>query len=187
VYITGRTSYPSFPSTAGAYDTTYDPSGDAFVAVLDSSGNVLYATYLGGSGFDAAKSIAVDDGGLIYVTGYTFSSDFPTTQNALDRGLSGIGDAFVTVINPGGNGSADLVYSTFIGGNDPAVPPYLMPDKGYGISVDEFGMVYLTGETGSSDFPPGEASSAGSFTDIFLMKLDLPLGAYTLSLPLISR
>ena len=187
VYITGRTYSTAFPSTTGAFDTTYDPSGEAFVVVLDTSGNVIYGTYLGGSGFETGTSVAVDDGGSIYITGYTFSPDFPTTVLALDRDLSGIGDAFVTVINPNGNGLGDLLYSTFIGGNDPAVPPYLTPDKGYGITLDDLGMVYITGETGSPDFLTGGASSTTGFTDVFLMKLDLPLIVHTLNLPLVIR
>jgi hypothetical protein len=183
VYIVGSTNSASFPSTAGAFDTTYDPSGDAFVAVLDSNGNMVYGSYLGGAGYDAGRSIAVDDEGRIFVTGVTYSSNFPTSANAIDRTLTGIGDAFVAVIDPAGNGASDLLYSTYLGGGDPNVPPYLMPDRGLGISVDEFGAVYLTGETGSADFPPQTQSSPASFTDVFLMKMDLPLDGYKTYLP----
>ena len=93
----------------------------------------------------------------------------------------------MTVIEPNGNGMSDLLYSTYIGGNDPAVPPYLMPDRGLGIAVDDLGMVYLTGETGSTDFPANSESSSESFTDIFLMKLDLQLEEERIYIPIVLK
>jgi hypothetical protein len=158
--------------------------GDAFLAVLNTNGNVVYGTFLGGSGFDEGRSIAVDSMGRVYLTGYTYSSNFPTSLNSMDPTLTGIGDAFITVINPLGKGAADLFYSSFIGGNDPVFSPYLMPDRGLGIALDDVGNVYLTGETGSPDFP---TASSQSFTDAFLIKLKLELGGTKIYLPVIFR
>src|SRR3989442_783710 len=89
---------------------------DAFVTKLDAAGSALvYSTFLGGSGYDQGYGIAVDAPGNAYVTGFTASTDFPTTTGAVDTTFNGgSGDAFVTKLNP--TGSA-LVYSTFLGGS----------------------------------------------------------------------
>ena len=81
-----------FPTTAGAFQTTYGGGrrNDAFVSKLNSSGSALvYSTYLGGSGDDVGHGIAVDSSGNAYVTGYTHSSDFPTTAGAFQTTLGG--------------------------------------------------------------------------------------------------
>ncbi len=79
----GVSGYPSFPVTVGAYQTTYGGAGDVFVAkLLPSGGGLSYATYLGGSSTEAGRAIAVDSWSNAYVTGYTFSSNYPTTFNA---------------------------------------------------------------------------------------------------------
>jgi hypothetical protein len=154
-YVTGAAGQ-NFPTTAGAFQTTFGGrlafGGDAFVTKLDPSGSALvYSTYLGGSGTDVGKSIAVDAVGNAYVTGSTNLPSFPTTPDAFQRccggGFNGSG-AFFTKLNP--TGSA-LVYSTFIDGND--------FDAGLGIAVDPNGNVYITGSSNSTNFP----TTAGSF------------------------
>ncbi|MCK4614481.1 MAG: DUF2341 domain-containing protein, partial [Thermoplasmata archaeon] len=98
-YVTGYTSSSNFPTTSGAYDTTYNCGYDAFVSKLNSAGNsLLYSTFIGGSGYDEGRGIAVDTNGNVYVTGHTFSSNFPTV-NAYDSSLSGDRDAFVVKLN----------------------------------------------------------------------------------------
>ena len=154
-YVTGSAGQ-NFPTTAGAFQTTFGGrlafGGDAFVTKLDPSGSALvYSTYLGGSGTDEGKSIAVDAAGNAYVTGSTNLPSFPTTPDAFQRccggGFNGSG-AFFTKLNP--TGSA-LVYSTFIDGND--------FDAGLGIAVDPNGNAYITGSSNSTRFP----TTAGSF------------------------
>ena len=89
-YLTGRTGSADFPTTAGAFDTTDNGDGDAFVTKLDASGAALvYSSYLGGSGFggDHGYGIALDAAGSAYLTGHTISSDFPTTAGAFDTTL----------------------------------------------------------------------------------------------------
>ena len=119
---------------------------DAFVAELDASGsNLVYSTYLGGSSGEAAYGIAVDSFGHAFVTGFTFSTNFPTTANAMFKHLqctnsfSYNANAFVTEI--ASNGSA-LVYSSYFGGTN--------YDIGKGIAVDTNGFVCVTGFTASS-------------------------------------
>ena len=115
-YVTGYTYSTDFPTTPGAFDTSYNGGCDAFVAKLNPAGSGLaYATFLGGSGSDYGYGIAVDGAGNAYVTGYTGSTDFPTTPGAFDTSYNGgYCDAFVVKLNPAGSG---LVYATFLGGS----------------------------------------------------------------------
>jgi hypothetical protein len=142
-YVAGDTRSSDFPTTPEAFDTTFNGERDAFVAKLNSAGSGLtYATFLGGSDWDAGVAIAVDDSGAAYAAGWTPSSDFPTTRAAFDRTLNGNKDAFVAKLNPAGSG---LAYATFLGAPD--------WDCGYAIAVDASGAAYVAGETESSDFP----------------------------------
>jgi hypothetical protein len=146
-YITGGTSSRSFPTTPGAFQTTYQGfplnGENAFVTELNPSGSALvYSTCLGGSGSDLAYAIALDSGGDAYVTGSASSTNFPTTAGAFQTTLAGSANAFVTELNPSGSA---LVYSTYLGGR--------ARDYGTGIAVDSAGDAYLTGGTSSSNFP----------------------------------
>jgi hypothetical protein len=142
-YITGSTDSPDFPTTPGAFDTTYNGAYDVFVTKLTADGSDLaYSTYLGGSDDDDAFGIAVDGAGNAYVTGVTRSNDFPTTPNAFQSTLNGVDNTFVTKLTA--DGSA-LAYSTFLGGSN--------YDAGYSIAVDRGANAYITGFTLSNDFP----------------------------------
>ena len=102
------------PTTPGAYDTSQNGAYDVFVTKLSSDGGtLLYSTYLGGSDEDIGTGIAVDSAGNAYITGHTYSTDFPTTPGASDTTLNGGRDGFVAKLNAAGNG---LVYSTYLGG-----------------------------------------------------------------------
>lgn len=162
-YITGHTYSNDFPTTPGAFDTSYNGGGvcitvndipfdcgDAFVTKLSGDGQLVYSTYLGGSylpyvdsgGDDDGRGIAVAGDGRIFVTGFTSSWDFPTTAGAYKRVFAreeyGLNDDIIlSVLNPGGRGAADLLYSTFIGGG--------WEEQGADIVVDGAGFVYLTG------------------------------------------
>jgi hypothetical protein len=99
-YIAG-TAGPGFPTTPGAFQTTYRRGGDAFVSKLNAAGSALhYSTYLGGSGRDSGGGVAVDASGNVYVAGQSSSSDFPTTPGAFQTTFAGGtafgGDAFVS-------------------------------------------------------------------------------------------
>ena len=161
-YVTGITNSTHFP-TQNAYDASYseDDPGDVFVTKFSAAGDSLvYSTFLGGSGYENSRAVAVDGGGCAYVTGYTESSDFPS-QNAFDASYGGSDDAYVTKFSAEGNA---LVYSTFLGGWD--------LDFGTGIAVDASGCAYTTGYTRSSDFPT-ESAFDGSYNggdDVFVTK-----------------
>jgi len=161
-YVTGSTSSADFP-TASPIQGTLHGCCDAFVAMFNPAGSALvYSTYLGGSGDDGGYAIAVDSSGDAYVTGGTSSIDFPTVNpfQAINRGFCGISgcnsNAFVSKL--GATGSA-LVYSTYLGGSG--------PDRGTSIAVDGSGNAYVTGTTGSHDFPTVKPfqSTNNSFND----------------------
>lgn len=152
-YITGTTRSDDFPITDGAYQEDYQPDLDrpfsnAFVTRLNSTGDdLVFSTYLGGSGQDEAHGIALDADGNAHVTGRTYSDDFPLEMSS--RGsLGGAPDAFVTKFNAAGSG---LVYSTFLGGSG--------FDVGHGIAVDSLGNAFVAGSTNSDNFP----TTAGGF------------------------
>jgi hypothetical protein len=143
IYVTGQTKSTNFP-TAHALQSALRGPSDAFVAKLNASGALVYATYLGGSGeenFSYDGAIAADGAGNAYVTGKTGSSDFPTVH-PLQSLLHGPSDAFVVKIDATGD---TFVSSTYLGGSG--------EDEGRGIAVNGAGDVYLTGFTDSSDFP----------------------------------
>lgn len=150
-YVTGS-AISGFPTTAGAFQTTYGGgTDDAFVAKLNPAGSALvYSTYLGGKGDDGGSGIAVDSAGKAYVTGSTDGSGSFPKVNPLPRG-NGTRDAFVTELNP--TGSA-LLYSTPLGGK--------LQDFGNGIAVDSAGAAYVTGSTFSPNFP----TTPGAFQTI---------------------
>ena len=143
VYLTGSAT-PAFSTTAGAFQSASgNPGGtNAFIAKLNATGTAMaYATFLGGSGTDTGKGIAVDGQGNAYVAGSTTSDDFPTAS-ALQATRQGGQDGFVAKLTPSGTA---LVYSTYLGGS--------LDDLVKAIAVDVQGSAYLTGETYSADFP----------------------------------
>jgi len=163
-YVTGETSSTDFPTTTGAYDTSYNGgTNDVFVAKLSADGStLLYSTYLGGGSHDGGAGIVVDDAGNAYITGSSWSTNFPTTDGVLDRNLSGGRDAFVAKLNAAGN---ELLYSTYLGGNS--------WDYGKCITVDDASSAYVGGFThGSFPVTAGAAqTSFGGSGDGFAVKL----------------
>jgi hypothetical protein len=142
-YLTGMTDSTDFPVTPGAFDTTLNDSFDAFVVKLDAAGQLVYATYLGGTMLDQGSKIAVDTAGNAYIAGYTYSTDFPVSPDAYDPDYNGGNiDAFVSKLNSEGS---HLLYSTYLGGT--------ADDYGGGITVDGQGNAYMTGYTESFNFP----------------------------------
>jgi len=175
-YVTGSTSSPNFPATAGAYQRSFaggPGDGDAFAAKLNGAGAALvYATYLGGSDEDEGLGVALDAAGDAYITGRTASATFPTqspVQGTFGGGTCGdspCADAFVTALNPAGSG---LLYSTYLGGGG--------DDEGAGIALDPGGAVYVTGAV-SSSFPfattnsaPSKSNTDSGTTSAFVVKL----------------
>jgi hypothetical protein len=177
-YVAGYTPSSNFPITAGAADTNFGGALEGFVSKLDPSGSALdYSTFLGGASDDSSWGLALDASANAYVTGSTKSSDFPTTADALDSGLDGSDDAFVSKIVADGSAFA---YSTYLGGSS--------ADGGFAIAVDPDGGAEVGGVTFSTDFPTTagafDTSFNGSTTrDAFVARLDaagssLPYSTY---------
>lgn len=154
IYITGSTDSTDFPTTSGANDTLGDGTtsfSDAFAVKLFADGSALhYSTYISGSSWDTANSVAVDNTGHAYITGITYSSDFPTTTGARDRTLTGATDAFVTKISKDGS---YLNYSTYMSLS-------FSTDDSHSIVLDDGDNAYITGNY-----------YTGGFMAIMVMKL----------------
>ncbi|MBZ5513496.1 MAG: choice-of-anchor D domain-containing protein [Acidobacteriia bacterium] len=171
VYVAGHTASTDFPKVSALYDTLNGP-GDVFVTKMKADGTPpIYSTYLGGSYDDYGSGIAVDSTGNAYVTGYTYSTNFPTTPGAFQEtagGSADVSDAFVTKLNPLGSA---LVYSSYLGGTS--------SDEAYGIALDSVRSAYIVGSTQSTNFPttnPMQGSNAG-LEDAFVTKVRFDGGA----------
>ncbi|HEX9793113.1 MAG TPA: SBBP repeat-containing protein [Planctomycetota bacterium] len=142
VVVAGSTLSADFPTTAGAFDTTYNGFMDAFVAKLDATGSSLLAsTFLGGSDLDEARSLRIGPTGAVTVGGWTASTGFPTTAGALLTALQGGSDGFVTLVDS----FLSIGYSTYLGGSD--------DDNVLALDVDAAGRTTVAGFTDSADFP----------------------------------
>jgi predicted outer membrane repeat protein len=163
-YITGYTISPNFPTTPGAYDTTYNSIGDVFLLKLNSTGSALiYSTYIGGSGYEMGNDVVVDGDGYAYVCGTTDSANFPKTAGAFDESYNNWEDGFVLKMNQSGSA---LAYSTFLGGAH--------DDFAFGICLDSLGNAFITGATDSDNFPvtPGAYDINWILMEAFVAKLN---------------
>ncbi|MCC7429489.1 SBBP repeat-containing protein, partial [bacterium] len=166
--ITGYTTSGSFPMVAGSFDTTIGGVVDIFLTKLNPTATALnYSTFLGGNSAETSYGLTSDTNDFAYLTGYTASTDFPTTANAYDLTYNGDGstiDAFVTKINPTGNA---LSFSTYFGGTS--------NDTGYELTTDSNGFVFLTGSTTSLDFPKTQTAADTTYeggSEAFLTKFN---------------
>ena len=166
MYLAGETTSPNFPATGLQKTSRGVPDG--FLTKLSADGSrVVYSTFLGGTYEDRATAVAVDDGGSAYVTGSTYSADFPVANAR--QGVSGGGqDAFVARISADG---ASLLFSTYLGGSGGSLG---YPEAGQALALDSQGNAYVAGVTSSADFPllhPFQSSRRGA-TDAFVSKLN---------------
>ncbi len=184
----------TFPATSGAFQVNYGGLYDIGILKYDSTGQqLLYATYLGGTGTESAHSLVMNSKNELVVLGTTGSADFPTTLNAFDRSFNGgVGvtgivvpyftgtDVFVARISPAGN---HLLASTLLGGtqNDGLNPLYGALEKNYGdqlrgdVITDDDGNIFISTVTSSPDFPAVNSidnSYNGGPTDAVIAMLD---------------
>jgi hypothetical protein len=196
-YIAGHThSTSGFPVTnttptstlfQGVFPSPPSAAGIGFLTVIDPSkigtNSLQYGVLFGGTtGSDVGFGVAVDGSGNAYLAGRASSTDFPITSGALQAArLNRNGDAFVVKINPAGNGTADLVYSSLFGGSGPVGGT--LPDTAFGIAIDAAPPpgpnVYITGQTPSTP-AQGFPITSGAFqptldgsSDAFIAKLNL--------------
>jgi hypothetical protein len=172
LYVYGYTNNGDLAATEGAYKTASAGNRDLFLAKIDpaqaGAASLVYFTYIGGTGSDTSTGMALDSAGNVYLTGYTGSTDFPTAGSPQQSALAGAAgiDAFVVKLSPSLQGSADLVYSTYLGGTD--------LDQGNAIDVDASGAIYVVGSTRSGDFPLTSSAYAAARwgpLDAFIVKL----------------
>ena len=164
VYLTGDTRSSDFP-LAKPLQPALGGEVDVFVTKLSADGSqLLYSTFVGGSGGERGQGIAVDASGNAHVTGYTNSTDFPTHTPLQPAFAGGNADAFVLAIDSMGSA---LMYSTYLGGGNDR------PDIGTAIAVDAAGDAFVTGFTNSRDFPTVKPLQAFvGPTDVFVAKVN---------------
>jgi hypothetical protein len=137
IYLTGYTRSTDFPNKyRGLPNNSWRELRCLFDQILQQW-TLMYSTYLGGSGSDSGYGNALDNAGNIYITGYTASTNFPTTNGVYQANNAGGNDAFITKFNSDGS----LVYSTYLGGSN--------SDAGNAIAVDNSGNAFITGQTKS--------------------------------------
>ena len=166
-YVVGETHSFDFPITPDAMDPTFDEGDAFFLKVAADGASLLYSTFLGGSDLDGARSLAQDSQGNFYLTGQTWSADYPVTTCLNPPPApchKGVRDAFVTKLNPNGNA---ILYSTILGGD--------VQEQGQAIAVDSIGRATITGWTNSSTYPTTggayDESYNGQF-DAFVTKIN---------------
>ncbi|MBI4852719.1 MAG: SBBP repeat-containing protein [Acidobacteria bacterium] len=161
-YIVGSTSSTNFPTSSPLQRSFGGGPFDVFVAKFNPKAtSLIYATYFGGSSIDQGFDIAVDSSGSVYITGLTVSSNFPN-QNAIQpKKGGGVFDAFITKLNPAGN---NLVYSTYLGGND--------DDQAFSLAINSSGAVFVTGSTSSRNFPGIQGTSLSGASDSFITQIN---------------
>lgn len=170
-FFTGETDSANFPTTPGAYDTDENGSFDAFLMKIGADGLIVYSTLLGEADWDTALAVAVDDQGNAYLTGDTWSPDFPTTADAFDDVLDGPRDLFIAKFNPDGS---QLLYSTFLGGGN--------IERGEAIALAAPNVVHITGWTSSADFPTTPNAYDTTYNNaVDAFALQLTLGNSTLT------
>ncbi|HHT9106715.1 MAG TPA: SBBP repeat-containing protein, partial [Candidatus Wujingus californicus] len=171
-YVSGQTYSTDFPTHTGSYDTSFNgDSSDAFVSKFNSMlTNLIASTFLGGYNEEKIQSMYLDSSGDVYITGWTYSSDFPTTPAAYDSLYNGSSEAFVSKLS---GTLKNLLASTYLGGAD--------DDSGYALVLDIEGNIYVTGLTSSSTFPITIGAYTTSFNggsnDAFVSKLNGSLTA----------
>ena len=174
ITVVGRTDSVDFPTTPGDYGPSPNGLRDAFVCQLDPSlpglFQLVYSTLVGRAQNEHGNDHHVDAAGVVTVAGWTQSPGFPTSPGAYDTTHNGGMDAYVLRLDPGLSGSAQLLYSTFLGGSgDESL------SAGGQVAVDDQGLITVAGYTASADFPtkPGayQRGPAGGL-DGFVSRLD---------------
>lgn len=171
VLITGVTQSSDFPVLNG-WQMVIGGVGDAFVVKLNASGVLIWSTFFGGTfGYDLAQGITTDSGSNVFITGYTYSSNFPVLagfQMSFAGGNTS-GDVFIVKFNSAGT----CMWSSYYGGNG--------EEQGSAITTDSNGNVFVTGSTGSANFPvfagfqmtsPGGAVISSPYGDAFVIKFN---------------
>lgn len=172
VFIAGHTASDDYPTIDDSYNPDFVNSVDVFVSKFNSDfSSLIRSTYIGGNANEYANKINMDDDGFLYVSGFTYSSDYPTVYGSYDTVFNGVMDVFITKID------ADLENvsaSTYIGGDS--------YDELDDLIISETGFIYLTGNTSSEFYPTTSGAYDSNFngtpnstSEVFITKIDLNL------------
>jgi len=144
IFVCGETESGDFSFTPAAYDSSFNGASDIFICKYDNSlSELISATCLGRNNFEEPLDLAIDTDNKIFISGYTKSSNFPTTAGSYDHVFSGGDrDGYIASFS---NDLSDLISSTFLGGN--------LRDDVTTISIDAAGLIYAGGNTSSTNFP----------------------------------
>jgi len=172
IFIVGHTASDNYPTTTGSYSPTFDNAVDVFVSKFSSDlSTLISSTFIGGNSNEYAYNIKMDNDGFLFISGNTYSTDYPTTYGSYDTVFNGALDIFITKIN---SDLTNIPASTFLGGSN--------FDNTQDIIISESGAIYCTGYTASEFFPttPGvyqtEFSGTPSSTnEAFIVKFDINL------------
>jgi len=149
--IGGDTTSNDFPTTTGAYDENYNGERDGFILKMNADGSdLVYSSFLGGIDDDLVNDLNLLEDGRVWMTGYTFSQDFPTSSGAYASNINGERDVFVSLLVEDGS---NFTYSSFVGGSD--------TDEGWTV-VGDGDEVFLAGRSRSDDFPVTENALEGN-------------------------
>jgi len=159
-YVAGWTQSQDFPAAGGFITSRPGGEFDGFVAKVTPKGALEWASYLGGTDVDVCSGIACDSTGDAWVTGSTSSADFPTVGGFQGYGGNGLEDVFVARITRGGA----LAWASYLGGSN--------NEEGFAITCDSTGDAWVTGWTGSADFPvPGGSPYSSAYDDAFAARI----------------
>ncbi len=184
ILVCGRTMSPDLPTTAGAYDRTYnrlkgsartgdpyDDIFDGFALKFNSSYQLQWSTFLGGRASDWLTHVVAGANGSLVMCGNSYSPDFPATSCCIDSTQNGASDAIVTILGPNGNA---VLYSTFLGGGGTELANSIVRMSN--------GQLYVCGATYELSFPvtPGAYQTTRKLTDGFVLKMD-PTSGFTVN------
>ena len=162
LYAVGTTYSSDFPVSTHSLQPNFGGESDAFVVKLNSKGEVIWSTFLGGNKDEDGRGIIMDNQGNIHIVGRTESENFPVTEGVLQAELAGGIDAFITTLDTNGK----MISSTYLGGTK--------DDIGFSIALDSDDALYVAGTTNSINFPMKNAiqdkNQGGN--DIFLAMMD---------------
>ncbi|HTW63888.1 MAG TPA: hypothetical protein VME17_04690 [Bryobacteraceae bacterium] len=165
IILSGYTLSTNFPVTSSAFQTKYGGDTDAFIAIVDPvKSQLVYSTYFGGTGPDAAFDMKQDSSGILYVSGYTESAGLPGTSNALQASYDGSVDGFGLKLDPTKSGSAGIDYFTYLGSGGLQIA--------YAVDFDASSDMYLAGSTTTGllgEFGGPERGTVDGNVDAFVM------------------
>jgi hypothetical protein len=160
--ITGGTWSPNFPTTANAHTAEIQGLRDSFVFQLNAAGSeIIYSSYLGGSGQDESRGLSIGADGTAVVAGWTNSDDFPTTPNSFDTTYNGAFDGFLVQLTPT---LATFNYGAYVGGGD--------EDRVTAVAIASDNSTFITGHTQSPDFPTTSGTLPSNNRDAFVLHIN---------------